>query len=342
MIARLLRLAALALVLIPAAAAAEPVKLKLAFFGSDRSALYLAGIKPFVNAVNMAARDFVRIEVYFSSALGQVTEEPQLLKDGIADIAFMIPGYTPKVFYDDAVVELPGLFRDARQATLVYTALVARNAFKSYNDFVVLGTFASEPQSIHSRKPVGSVAALKGLNIRANNATEAAALEKLGAKPVLLPINKTAEAISRGTLDGAMAPPAMLFEFGIGRVAGNHYMLRGSAALMLLAMNRQSFDRLPAEVQTIIKQYSGAWAAEHYIDTIEALNSSGLEQINSDPKRTLGFPSPADRALAQQAYDRVAEEWAGTDTVKIGQIKQLRAELANVRSKELTGANVDQ
>lgn len=340
-----LRLMAVALFLAPTmapvTASAAPVTLKLAFFGSDRSALYLAGVKPFVNAVNAAANGSVRIEVYFSSELGPVTAEPKLLSDGGADVAFMIPGYTPDVFYDDAVVELPGLFRDARQATLVYTQLAARNAFKSYDKFVVLGTFASEPQSIHSRKPVGSIAALKGLNIRTNNVTEAAALEKLGAKPVLLPINKTAEAISRGTLDGAMAPPAMLFEFGIGRVAGNHYMLRGSAALMLLAMNRQSFDRLSAEAQKVIKQYSGAWAAARYIDTIDSLNASVLEQINSDPKRNLTFPSPSDRKIAQSAYDSVAQEWAGTDADRAKQLELLRAELAKLKSSEMDGRNVD-
>lgn len=157
----------------------------------------------------------------------------------------MIPGYTPKVFYDDTVVELPGVFRNARDATLVYTRLAAQHAFTSYEPFVVLRTLASEPQSIHSRKPIAVVADLKGLNIRANNVAEASALEKLGAIPFLLAINKTSDALSNATLDCAMAPPAMLFEFGIGRVTTNHYMIRGSAALMLLAMNRKTFESLP-------------------------------------------------------------------------------------------------
>ena len=331
----------LAPVMAPTVASAAPVTLKLAFFGSDRSALYQAGIKPFVNAVNAAASDHLRIVVYFSSELGSVLAEPKLLSDGEADIAFMIPGYTPDIFTDDAVVELPGLFRDAREATLVYTRLAIRHAFKSYDKFVVLGTFASEPQSVHSRAPIRTVADLKDLRIRANNATEAAALERLGAKPVLLPINKTTEAISRGTLDGAMAPPAMLFEFGIGRVTGNHYMLRGSAALMLLAMNRQSFDRLPAEAQKIIRQHSGAWTAERYIDTIEALNASVIDQINYDPQRNLVFPNTADRANAQRAYDKVAAEWAGANADRKKQLELLRAELAGMKTGEADGRNVE-
>jgi hypothetical protein len=46
------RSAVVALALLPVAAAAEPIKLDLAFFSSDRANVYLAAIKPFVNAVN--------------------------------------------------------------------------------------------------------------------------------------------------------------------------------------------------------------------------------------------------------------------------------------------------
>ena len=152
-----LRIATIMFVLLPAIAAAEPIKLKLAFYSSDRSVLYLAGIKPFVNAVNAAAKDLIHIDVYFSSKLGPVVAYPQLLLNGGADIAFMIPGYTPKVFFDGSVVELPGLFNNAREATLVYTQLATRQVFKSYDKFIVLGAYASEPESVHSRRPIAAL-----------------------------------------------------------------------------------------------------------------------------------------------------------------------------------------
>ena len=198
----------------------------------------------------------------------------------------------------------------------------------------MLGAYASEPESVHSRLPIATLADLKGQKIRVNNALEAAALEQFGAIPVLLSINKTANAISDGTVDGAMLPPAMLFEFGVGRVASNHYMIRTSAALMLLAMNRQSFERLPAGAQKIIQKYSGAWTAGYYVNIIEALNTSVMDQLASDPKRKLVLPSPADSATVQRAFDRVVQGWTGTDAEKAKQFVLLRAELAKVRSNE--------
>ena len=51
----LARCALFSFVLLPAAAAAEPIKLKMAYFSSDRTTTYLAAIKPFVDAVNADA-----------------------------------------------------------------------------------------------------------------------------------------------------------------------------------------------------------------------------------------------------------------------------------------------
>ena len=329
-----LRIAATMFVLLPAVAAAEPIKLKLAFYSSDRSVLYLAGIKPFVDAVNAASKDLIHVDVYFSGKLGSPGDIPQLLLNGAVDIAFIVPGYAPKVFFDGSVVELPGLFHNAREATLVYTKLATEHIFRSYDKMIVLGAYTSEPESIHSRLPTATVADLKGQRIRTNSATESAAMQRLGAIPVLLAINKTANAISDRTLDGAMIPPAMLFEFGIGRVATNHYMLRTSAALMLLAMNRQSFEQLPVSAQKIIQKYSGAWTANYYVNIIEALNASVTAQLASDPKRKLVVPTSEDEAIAQGVFDRVVKDWTGADVEKAKQLKLLRAELVKVRSVE--------
>ena len=160
------------------AAAAEPIKLKLAYFSSDRTTTYLATIKPFVDAVNAEAADLLEIEVHFSGALGKdPRQQLQLVLDGTADIAFIAPGYTPERFPDNTLIELPGMFRGIRDATLVYTRLVAANALRGYEDLFVIGAFATEPESIHAKVVAGSLDELQGKRIRANNPAQAAALD---------------------------------------------------------------------------------------------------------------------------------------------------------------------
>ncbi len=230
--------------LLPLATAAEPVTLKLSFFTSDRSVAYQAAVKPFVDAINGEGEGLLKIDVYPSGALGKVQSElPKQVLDGTTDIAFIVPGQNPERFQDNAVVELPGLFRDSREASLTYTRLVALNSLAGYQDYFVIGAFATQPETIHSRKPLRSLAELKGQKIRVNNPTEAIALAKLGAFPVVLAFNATAPALSGGALDGATVPVTQLFDVGIGRLAGNHYLLATSVAPLALVMNRKVFDR---------------------------------------------------------------------------------------------------
>lgn len=67
----LVRCAALACLAFPATSMAEPIKLKLAFFTSDRASTYLSAVKPFVDAVNAAGKGQLEIEVHFSGGLGR-------------------------------------------------------------------------------------------------------------------------------------------------------------------------------------------------------------------------------------------------------------------------------
>jgi TRAP-type C4-dicarboxylate transport system substrate-binding protein len=100
-----LRIAAAVLILSPAIAAAEPIKLKLSFYTSDRSNIYQNSIKPFVEAVNDEGRGLIEIEVYFGGTINKVqANEPQLITDGIADIALITIGRSPNMFPDSTVI----------------------------------------------------------------------------------------------------------------------------------------------------------------------------------------------------------------------------------------------
>jgi TRAP-type C4-dicarboxylate transport system substrate-binding protein len=112
----MLRLGTLVAVqLLAFSAMTEPIHLKLAFYEDRGTAVFMYGIKPFVDSVNAKGKSLVQIDVYPDGALGAVlAEQPRLVLDGTADIAFVIPGQTPYRFPDNRVLELPGLFRDLR------------------------------------------------------------------------------------------------------------------------------------------------------------------------------------------------------------------------------------
>jgi TRAP-type C4-dicarboxylate transport system substrate-binding protein len=333
MIGSFLRFALIAVWLWPAAADAAPIKLKFNFFSSDGTLIYKGFIKPFVDAVNGEGEGLVEIKVFFSGALGKdPAQQAQFVRDGVADMGFIMPGYTEAQFPDNAVIELPGLFRDQREASLVFTRMMAANDFRGYEDFVVIAAIASDPQSIHTRRPITSLADLEGLKIRVNNPTEAATFEKLGMKAVIIPVNQIAGAIGGGTIDGAAIPPAMLSEFGVGRLASYHYMIHGAAASLALVMNREKFASLPARAQDIIRKYSGEWSAARSSDFFEDVTAKSMAQLASDPRRKVIFPSPSDLAVIDAAFRQVTDEWATQNPRNRALLSQAEAEIARLRS----------
>ena len=311
-----MRLIALLLALLPALASpnraiADPIELKFSFFTSDRSIIYLDTIKPFVDAVNNEAQGLVHIQMYFSGAISRSQQQqPQLVADDDADLAIVVPGLSPERFGDTTVTQLPGVYRDSREASLVYTDLVQAGELQGYDDFFVIGAFVSTGESINSRKYIGSIGDLKGLVIRTNNNIESNALDKLGAIAVLMPINKTTEALSSDKIDAATAPPSMLFEFGIGRVTTDHYMLQLGGAPTALVMNRKKFESLPPQAQAIIVKYSGRWLAERSAAGLVAADRQILDEIESDPNRKVVFPSAQDQQVADRAFAATVDEWA--------------------------------
>jgi len=319
----------------PGLSNAEPIKLKLSFFTSDRSNIYRFSIKPFVDAVNSDGEGLVHIDVYFSGAISGVqSQQPQLVADGGADLAIVVPGQSPERFTDNAVLELPGIYRNAEEASRVYNRLIEAKAINGYGDYFVAGAFVSRSENIHSRKPIRSLDDLKALVIRANNRIESEVLEKLGATPVLIPINQTTEAMSRDKIDAATFPPSMLFEFGIGRVTSNHFLLNLGGAPTALVMNRKVFERLPERAQQIIRKYSKDWLSDRSAAEFDRLDRKVIEDLLADHRRKVVNMSAADLVRVNSVFDSVVHEWVASNPRNGALLKTVRDVLGQLRQGE--------
>jgi TRAP-type C4-dicarboxylate transport system substrate-binding protein len=328
---------ALTLALVPAATKADPITLKLSFVTSDRSSLYQCRVKPFVDGVNATGTGIVQVKVYFSGAINpEMTEQARLVLDGTADLAYVVPGYSHQQFQDISVLELPGLFRDEREASLVFARLVAAQALEGYRKFFVVGAFVIG-ETIHSRKPIATLADLKGQTIRVNNEMVANAVRQLGGVPSVLPINRTMDALGQGKLDGVTVGTDVLTEFGFGRLTSHHYLLPLGGAPISLIMNREKLASLPAPAQELIRKYSGEWLSERAADCIEAKSREMVAQLKADKRRTAVEPSPADLATAQGVFSSVMDAWAAESPRNRELLALVRAELGKLRSPSGNG-----
>ena len=323
----------IALLLLPSLAAAAPIELKLSFFGSEQTDTFRFGVKPFVDAVNAEGQGIVTIKVYADGKLGRsVAEQAQMVLSGVADIAWVVPGQTPYRFPDNEVLEMPGLFRDLREGTLVYTRLTAAGALRGYKDFFVVGAYGSAPSIIHSRKPIHSLADIKGLKIRTNNPIEAETASRLGGVPTVMPVSMLADALAKGAVDAAIISPTGLFQFGAAGTAKNHFLLAIGTAPLLLAMSRQRFEALPDAAKSLLRKYSGEWTAARWIASFGASEQASLDRIKSDSSRLAVEPSAADRKTAQGIYAGLLQGWSAKSPANARIVAAIEADLAGIRA----------
>jgi TRAP-type transport system periplasmic protein len=305
------RWAFIAIAFFSTAALADPIKLKLAFISSDREMVYIGLIKPFLDAVNANGKGVFEINPYTSGKLGRsLARQVQLVRFGVADIAFVNPTVSTDLFPDDMIMQLPDLFNNTREATTAYTRLATSGAFDGYQDYFVIGAIASLPVVINSRVPIVSLDDLKGKRVRATGAIESAIFKTLGIIPMEVPYNEVSSAISSGTIDAAAISVGSLFDFGISRVTSYHYFAPLGAVPLTLLMNRKKFDSLPTEAQDVIRKYSGEWLAQRYIDAEEKNNLARIEQLKSDPARKVIFPAQWELDAIRAASKPEIEKWA--------------------------------
>lgn len=322
-----------ALAMLPIAAKADPVKLKLAMFSSDTEMTWVTTIKPWMDAVNAAGKGVIQIDGYPNGALGRaLPQQSQLVLNDVADIAFVIPGVTPGRFPDNEVMDLPGLFRDMPEATRVYTRLMAKHVFKGFEKYVVIGAMGTMPFVIHSRTKITSLAELKGKKIRTTNASQAATIKALGAVPVLLPVPEVPEAIGRGTIDGATEFPGPLYDFGINRVTKYAYELPVGISTLTVLMNKAKYDSLPENAKKVLAKYSGKWFGEKFISGYGKYLSDLIAKMKADKNRTIVQPTAAERAKADAAYKQVIADWEKKSPGNPALLKAVRDEISSVRS----------
>jgi TRAP-type C4-dicarboxylate transport system substrate-binding protein len=333
---RIFAVALLALsAIVPMAASAQPVTLKLSFFGPDTEVNYVKAIKPWVDKINADPSGALKIEAYPNGALGKaLPAQPQMILDGVADIAFVNPALVPGRFPDDQVFELPGLVGNMKEGVQLYQELLKSNSLRGYSDYVVVGSFMNANAHVFSRKPIKSVNDLKGMKVRISGAVIGQTVKELGVVPVLMPPNDVVEAMGRGTIDATTTVPAAVVDFGIDRVTSNDYLIQLGTNPFAVLMNRKKFESLPKAAQDVLAKYSPGWINDIYVKDLSAYNAELIEQFRADKKRTVVTPSEADLKVIKVAAEKVTADWAAKDPHNAELLAKARDVLARIRAQK--------
>lgn len=180
---------------------------------------------------------------------------------GISDIGFSVFAYTRGRFPLLEIADLPVGLSSGVAATKALNEFFAKFQPKELNDVKVMYLHGHGPGILHTKKAVSKLEDLKGMKIRCTGIA-ASIVSALGGTPVAMPMGDTYDALSRGVVDGSMAPQESLQGWKWGEVVKYSVENFGSSysTAMFVVMNRRKWDSLPADVQAIIETINAEYA----------------------------------------------------------------------------------
>ncbi|MCU0829187.1 MAG: TRAP transporter substrate-binding protein [Tabrizicola sp.] len=260
--ARWISAAALASALTVSGAWAQEVVLKLHQMLPAQAPIPSQVLQPWMDKITAESGGRIVFEHYPAMQLGG--KPPELVDqvvDGVADIIWTLPGYTPGRFPRTEVIELPFLVNDAETASRVLYTLGEKYMFDTeYADYKVLALFTHGPGLIHSKTPILKPADLAGVKLRAPTRVTNMMVTSLGATPVGMPVPAVPESLSKGVIDATMLPWEVTGALKTSELVTNHTEFTGKAMYVgafLIAMNKERYDALPDDLKAVIDANSG-------------------------------------------------------------------------------------
>lgn len=167
-------------------------------------------IKQWIDEVEKASDGQIKITNFPGQTLLKAPETYDGVVSGTSDIGIGAFAYTRGRFPVMEGFELPGIYFSGCTAT----NLTAWDGYKKFKpkelaDTKVLWFYSVGPGILFTKKEVKTLADMQGLRIRATGLT-AKSIEALGAVPVAMPMPEVYEALSKGVVEGNVAPPEVL------------------------------------------------------------------------------------------------------------------------------------
>lgn len=297
-----------------APAQAQEVTLTVHHFLSPKSPAHQELIQPWADRVKEQSGGRIDVKIFPSMSMGGAPPELyRQARDGAADIVWTLIGYTPGVFPRTEVFELPTVHRgDARATNL---------AIQDNFDLIADDYEAVHPLLIHVHagnamhlvdKAVRSIDDVAGLKLRTPSRTGAWMIEAWGAEPVGMPVPALPQALSKGTVDGALVPfeivpPLKLQELTDYSVEGPDGVRFGTSVFMF-AMNKERYEGLPADLRKVIDDNSGAGLAAEMGDVWNRVEAPGVSLQQESGGEIIRL-SPEAKAAFDERSAEVVQRW---------------------------------
>lgn len=294
---------------------AQEFTLKLHHFLPPVAMAHKTMLAPWADKVMKESGGRIKIEVYPSMQLGG--KPPQLIdqvRDGIVDIVWTLPGYTPGRFTKTEAFELPFMHRDTASTNKALTEFLETNG-DEFSDYHIIAMFVHAGQLFHSIKPIHAAADLEGQKIRTPTRTGGWMIEAMGATPIGAPVPKIPELLSKGVVDSVMIPFEVTLPLKVNELVNYHTILGGdveriNTSTFIIAMNKDSYAKLPDDLKKVIDDNSGAALSDWLAEIWDAAELPGIAKAKESGE-VITMSEAEVAKLRAKIEQPVIDRWVG-------------------------------
>lgn len=293
--------------------------LRIHHFLGEESLPHTALIEPWARRVEADSDGRIEIEIHPKMALGGKTPElVDQVRNGTVDIVWTAAAYTPNLFPHAEVFTLPSVHGGDPTATN-QAMMSAIDGFLG-PDFQGIKPLLAHVQAGHSlhmsRKQVTAVSDLNGLTLRpAGRRIGIWMIDEFGAKASRKRHPKLSTALAKNQLDGALMSFQLAQSLDVIGSVSSHTM-RGDnqyfgTSLYLFLMNQTSYDRLPADLRSVIDRNSGLNLAR---EAGMVWRDAELEAVTAARMRgnTVNMFSEQEQGIVDNAARAIERRWSDT------------------------------
>lgn len=296
-------------------AQAQTITLKVHHFLNAQSVQHTHMLKGWCDNIAKDSNNRLQCQIYPSMQLGGTP--PQLFdqaRDGVADVVWTLPGSNAGRFPKLEVFELPFMMTNAEATSRAAWDLYEKHAQDEFKDVKMLAVHVHGPGNIYTaKKQIKTMADIKGLKLRGPTRLTTKLLATLGATPVGMPVTQVPDALSKGTIDGAVIPYEVAPGIKIDELAKfTAEPDRSSPALyttmFVMPMNKAKYDSLPPDLKAVIDKNSGRELSAFLGRTQAGNDSIGKEKLIAGG-HTITVIQKAELDAWKKVSSQIDDEW---------------------------------
>jgi TRAP-type transport system periplasmic protein len=315
----------------PAAAQDQPVKMKISLWVPPAHPL-VAAAKQWADSIEKASGGSITSTVFPAEQLGKAFDHYDMVRDRIADVGYISPGYQPGRFPIINAAALPFTIADAHKGTAAVDEWYRKYAATEMKDTHFCLAFVHDPGSIHARKKITMPEDMRGLKVRPAQSVIGEMVTTLGGTNVQASAPEARDILERGVAEAITFPWNSLFLFGIDKVVKYHIDAPIYTTPYTWSMNKQMYEGLsPAQKKAVDDHCTAEWAVK-LAGPWADFEAAGREKMRQAPGHEVYPLTPEQLAAWRKATAPLQQSWAesvrriGGDPDKI--LQELKASLA--------------